>query len=76
MPDTGPDKGPHRVPAWVQDKASLRKELLLRRDSIPPEVRKVKNSAIHSALFALDEIENAAALFSSLHSDLKLIPQR
>lgn len=63
MPDTGPDRAPHSVPDRVPDKASLRKELLLRRDSIPPEVRKVKNSAIHSAFFALDEIENAATLF-------------
>ncbi len=63
------------MPNREQDKASLRKELLLRRDSIPPEVRKVKNGVIHSALFALDEIENAATLFffASFRSEVDTI---
>ncbi len=45
------------------DKASLRKELLRKRDAIPPEVKRVKNGLICDRLFSLDEIKNANVLF-------------
>jgi 5-formyltetrahydrofolate cyclo-ligase len=57
-----------------QDKASLRKEQLQRRNSIPPEVRKVKNSAILTNLESLDEIRNAGTvlLFASFRSEVDM----
>jgi len=62
----GPDMG--------QDKAALRKELLRKRNSIPPEVRKVKSSAIVSHLESLDEIRNAGTvlLFASFRSEVDM----
>lgn len=45
------------------DKESLRKELLKRRDSIPPEVRKSKDRLILERLLSLDEIKRAGVLF-------------
>lgn len=47
----------------MPDKAALRQELLKKRDSIPAEVRRVKNRIIHSGLLSLDEIKNAGVLF-------------
>ena len=47
----------------MQDKVSLRKELLKKRDSIPREVRKIKNGLIRDRLFSLYEIKNAKTLF-------------
>lgn len=57
-----------------QDKAVLRKELLQRRNSIPPEVRKVKSSAIRTNLETLDEIKNAGIvlLFASFRSEVDM----
>ncbi|MGC2062211.1 MAG: 5-formyltetrahydrofolate cyclo-ligase [Thermodesulfovibrionales bacterium] len=57
-----------------QDKAALRKELLQRRNSIPPEVRKVKSGAILTNLEALDEIRNAGTvlLFASFRSEVDM----
>lgn len=66
MSDSSADAG--------QDKASLRKEQLLRRNSIPPQVRKVKSSAIVTLLEALDEIKNAGTvlLFASFRSEVDM----
>ncbi len=44
-------------------KASLRKELLEKRDAIPPEVRRVKSRLIGDRLLTLDEIRNARTVF-------------
>jgi 5-formyltetrahydrofolate cyclo-ligase len=44
-------------------KDSLRKELLKRRDAIPPEVRKSKDRLLRKRLLLLDEIKNAEVLF-------------
>ena len=46
-----------------ESKDLLRKELLRKRDSIPPEVRIAKNRMIHDNLEALDEIKKAGVLF-------------
>jgi 5-formyltetrahydrofolate cyclo-ligase len=48
----------------TRTKASLRKELLEKRDAIPPEVRRVKNRLIRERLLSLDEIKNALVVFS------------
>jgi 5-formyltetrahydrofolate cyclo-ligase len=47
----------------IRTKASLRKELLEKRDAIPPEVRGVKNRLIRERLLSLDEIKNALVVF-------------
>jgi 5-formyltetrahydrofolate cyclo-ligase len=53
-------------------KVSLRKELLEKRDAIPPEVRNVKNRTIRERLLSLDEIRNARTvfLFASFRSEV------
>ena len=47
----------------MQDKPALRKELLRRRDQIPPEVRKAKNRMIQERLLSLDAFKNAGIIF-------------
>ena len=47
----------------MQDKADVRKELLRKRDRIPPEVRKVKNRLIRERLMSFDEFKNASIIF-------------
>jgi 5-formyltetrahydrofolate cyclo-ligase len=47
----------------MQDKAGLRKELLSKRDNIPPEVRRSKNRMILERLLSLDEFRNAGVIF-------------
>lgn len=47
----------------MQDKAGLRKELLSRRDNIPPEVRRAKNRMVRERLLSLDEFRNAGIVF-------------
>jgi 5-formyltetrahydrofolate cyclo-ligase len=47
----------------MQDKAEVRKELLRRRDRIPPEVRKAKDRIIREKLLSLEEFRNAAVMF-------------
>ncbi len=47
----------------MQDKTEVRKELLRKRDCIPPEVRKVKNRLIRERLLSLDEFKNATIIF-------------
>jgi len=47
----------------MQDKAELRKELLRRRDNIPPEVRGAKNRMVRERLLSLDEFKNAGIVF-------------
>jgi 5-formyltetrahydrofolate cyclo-ligase len=47
----------------MQDKPALRKELLKRREQIPPEVRKAKNRLIQERLLSCDEFRNAGIIF-------------
>src|ERR1700690_1524096 len=47
----------------MQDKSSLRRELLQKRDNIPPEVRRAKNRLIQANLESLDEVRNASTIF-------------
>ena len=47
----------------MQDKAGLRKELLGRRDRIPPEVRKAKNRMIRETLLSLEEFKSSGIIF-------------
>lgn len=47
----------------MKDKSELRKELLRRRDQIPPEVRKTKNRMIQERLLSLDEFKAAKTVF-------------
>lgn len=47
----------------MQDKAGIRKELLNKRDSIPPVVRRAKNRMICERLLSLDEFRNASVIF-------------
>ncbi|MBA4371782.1 MAG: 5-formyltetrahydrofolate cyclo-ligase [Thermodesulfovibrio sp.] len=70
MPDTSAGAGSGAGHA----KAALRKEFLQRRNSIPPEVRKVKSSTIQSTLAMLDEIKNAGTvlLFASFRSEVSM----
>ena len=44
-------------------KASLRKEILAKRNSIPASVKEVKDRAIEGRLFELNEIKHAKTLF-------------
>ncbi len=55
----------------MTDKDSLRKELLKKRDDIPPEVRKCKDALILGQLSSLDEIKQAETvlLFASFRSE-------
>lgn len=45
------------------DKSPLRKELLKKRDAIPPEVRRAKGRSICERLFSLDSVKNASVIF-------------
>jgi 5-formyltetrahydrofolate cyclo-ligase len=47
----------------VQDKDSLRKELLRKREAIPPEVRKIKDRLIREGMSSLEELQKAGTLF-------------
>jgi 5-formyltetrahydrofolate cyclo-ligase len=47
----------------VQDKAEIRRQLLSRRDHIPPEVRKAKNRIIRESLLSLAAFRNAGIIF-------------
>lgn len=60
----------------MTDKSLLRKELLKKRDAIPPEVRMVKNKFILERLLALDEIKRAGFLFffASFRSEVDTLP--
>jgi 5-formyltetrahydrofolate cyclo-ligase len=56
----------------MQDKAVLRKEILARRDLIPPVVKKIKDKAVEERLFGLEAIKNAKTvfLFASFRSEV------
>ena len=47
----------------MKDKAQIRHELLSKRDSIPPEVRRVKNKMVCERMLSLDEFNNASIIF-------------
>lgn len=47
----------------MQDKASLRNDFLKRRDSIPTEVRRIKNKMIAERLSLLEEFRSAGKIF-------------
>jgi len=47
----------------MQDKAGIRKELLSKRDNIPPVVRRAKNRMICARLLSLDEFRKASVIF-------------
>ena len=47
----------------MRDKAGVRRELLGRRDRIPPEVRKAKSRMIRASLLSLEEFRNAGIIF-------------
>jgi 5-formyltetrahydrofolate cyclo-ligase len=47
----------------MQDKAGVRRELLGRRDRIPPEVRKAKSRIIRESLLSLEEFRKAGIIF-------------
>ncbi len=47
----------------MEDKQTLRRALLSRRDAIPPEVRRVKNRLIQENLTALEEYRRARVIF-------------
>ena len=47
----------------MQDKTEVRKELLSRRDRIPPEVRKTKSRIIRESLLSLEEFRKAGIIF-------------
>jgi 5-formyltetrahydrofolate cyclo-ligase len=59
----------------MQDKASLRKDILSRRDRIPPAVKKIKNKAIEERLFNLNEFKTAKTVFffASFRSEVDTI---
>lgn len=56
----------------MQDKGSLRQELLAKRDAIPPVVKKAKERTIHERLQFLDEFRNAQTVlfFASFRSEV------
>ncbi len=56
----------------MSDKASLRREILARRNSIPPAVKESKDSAIEELLFGLDEVASAktVSIFASFRSEV------
>lgn len=47
----------------MQNKSSIREELLKRRNNIPPEVRKVKSRLIGEKIFSIEEFRNAQVVF-------------
>lgn len=47
----------------MQDKAGLRKELLSKRDNIPPVVRAAKNRLVLERMLSLDEFKKASVIF-------------
>jgi 5-formyltetrahydrofolate cyclo-ligase len=57
------------------DKASLRKEILSKRDRIPPAVKKIKDKAIEERLFSLNEFKTAKTIsfFASFRSEVDTV---
>jgi 5-formyltetrahydrofolate cyclo-ligase len=57
------------------DKASLRKEILAKRDSIPPAVKKIKDREIEARLFNLPEFKTAKTIsfFASFRSEVDTV---
>jgi 5-formyltetrahydrofolate cyclo-ligase len=55
----------------MQDKSKVRKELLRKRDNIPPEVRSHKDRVIQENIILLDQFRNASAIlfFASFKSE-------
>jgi 5-formyltetrahydrofolate cyclo-ligase len=47
----------------MQDKSELRKELLSKRNNIPPVVRMAKNKMVLERMLSLDEFRNAGIIF-------------
>lgn len=47
----------------MSDKASLRKEILTKRDSIPPAVKHARDKAIEDRMFLLPEFKTAKTVF-------------
>ena len=47
----------------MQDKAGIRKELLSKRDNIPPDVRMAKNRMVRERMLSLEEFRNAGIIF-------------
>ena len=54
------------------DKKSLRKEIILRRDSLSPEIKKVKDLAVREKLTSMNEYKKAGAilLYASFRSEV------
>ena len=54
------------------DKKTLRKEIILRRDSLSPDIRKVKDQAACARLTSMDEYRKAATilLYASFRSEV------
>jgi len=59
----------------MSNKVSLRKEILAKRDSIPPAVKKIKDKAIEARLFLLPEYTTAKSIFffASFRSEVDTI---
>ena len=58
------------------EKSEIRRELLGRRDSIPAEVRRVKDRLIMNSLIALEEFlaANTILLFAAFRSEVNTLP--
>ena len=56
----------------MSDKSDFRRDVLARRDAIPPEVRTVKSRLIKERIFGLEEFNRAATilLFASFRSEV------
>ena len=59
----------------MRDKASLRKQILLKRDSIPPTVKKAKDTAVEERIFLLPEFKTAKTIlfFASFRSEVDTV---
>jgi len=71
----------HKIPVTsILDKKSLRKEIILRRDSIPSEIREMKDRAIEKQLTRINSFQEARTIlfYASFRSEVntqKLLQQ-
>ena len=70
---TDPIPHPEITDSPIADKKSLRKEIIARRDSIPPGIRLLKDSTINELLLGITTVKDARAvlLYASFRSEVK-----
>ena len=66
------DNCPNNSTDYSFDKATIRREIIIKRNSISPDAKKIKDQAIHDRLQSLDEFNDAKTLlvYASFRSEV------